>query len=228
MKIATLMQTALAAALLLLALPMAPAASAAAPAADDVQATAPPEPQATTADSVPATPSDSAAPLGEDETYSADEIIQKASGFFGATTEAVAKVVERVFSVFGRPNAYIAGGEGSGAFFVGLRYGEGNLYMKNDADHPTKIYWSGPSVGFDFGGNVSKSFTLVYNLRNPEEMYERFPGVEGSAYFVGGIGVNYQQSGHVVLAPIRTGVGMRTGINGGYLSYAKERNWLPF
>lgn len=215
------MHTAFAVALLLLALPAAPAASAASPAAtSDVQATAPSDSQTT--------PLDSAPPRSEDETYSADEIVQKAAGFFGATTEAVAKAVERVFSRYGRPNAYIAGGEGSGAFFVGLRYGEGELYMKSSGDRPTKVYWQGPSIGFDFGANASKNFTLVYNLPNPEAIYERFPGLEGSAYFVAGIGVNYQQSGRVILAPLRTGVGLRAGVNGGYLSYAKERNWIPF
>jgi hypothetical protein len=216
MKITLFMHTAFAAALLLLALPAAPAASA----ASDVQATPPSVSQST--------PTDSAPPRSEDETYSADEIVQKAAGFFGATTEAVAKAVERVFSRYGRPNAYIAGGEGSGAFFVGLRYGEGDLYMKSNGDRPMKVYWQGPSIGFDFGANASKSFTLVYNLPNPEAIYERFPGIEGSAYFVAGIGVNYQQSGRVVLAPMRTGVGLRAGVNGGYLSYAKERNWIPF
>jgi hypothetical protein len=221
MKITYLVHTAFAVTLLLLTLSAAPAASAVSPAATpDVQATAPPDAQTT--------PSDSAPPRGENETYSADEIVQKAAGFFGATTEAVAKAVERVFSRYGQPNAYIAGEEGSGAFFVGLRYGDGDLYMKNNGDRPTKVYWQGPSIGFDFGANASKSFTLVYNLPNPEAIYERFPGIEGSAYFVAGIGVNYQQSGRVVLAPMRTGVGLRAGVNGGYLSYAKERNWIPF
>ena len=221
MKITSLTHTAFAVALLLLALPAAPAASAASPAAtSDVQATAPSDSQTS--------PLDSAPPRSEDETYSADEIVQKAAGFFGTTTEAVAKAVERVFSRYGQPNAYIAGGEGSGAFFVGLRYGEGDLYMKSSGDRPMKVYWQGPSIGFDFGANASKSFTLVYNLPNPEAIYERFPGLEGSAYFVAGIGVNYQQSGRVVLAPMRTGVGLRAGVNGGYLSYAKERNWIPF
>ena len=229
MKIATLMRTALAAAFLVLAFPIAPAASAASPAATgDVQATAPADSQPAPPADLQATPSDNAAPRGENDTYSPDEIVQKAAGFFGATTEAVAKAVERVFSLLGRPNAYIVGGEGSGAFFVGLRYGEGELYMKSNGDHPTKVYWQGPSIGFDFGANASKTFTLVYNLPDPEAIYERFAGVEGSAYFVAGIGVNYQQSGHVVLAPMRTGVGLRSGVSGGYLSYAKERNWLPF
>ncbi|HMI96880.1 MAG TPA: DUF1134 domain-containing protein [Micropepsaceae bacterium] len=220
MKITSFIHTAFAVALLLLALPGAPAASAASPA---VTSDVPPPP----ADSQ-TTPPDSAPPRSEDETYSADEIVQKAAGFFGATTEAVAKAVERIFSRYGRPNAYIAGGEGSGAFFVGLRYGEGDLYMKSNNDRPVKVYWQGPSIGFDFGANASKTFTLVYNLPSPEAIYERFPGIEGSAYFVAGIGVNYQQSGRVVLAPMRTGVGLRAGVNGGYLSYAKQRNWIPF
>ena len=234
MKIAssmhTAMHTALVAALLLLALPVAPVASAESPAATgDGPAAAPPPESQTAPPPVSQTPSaDSAAPHSEDLTYSVDEIVQKAAGFFGATTEAVAKAVELVFSRFGRPNAYIAGGEGSGAFFVGLRYGQGNLFMKTNGDHPTKVYWQGPSIGFDFGANASKTFTLVYNLPDAEAIYERFPGIEGSAYFVAGIGLNYQQSGHVVLAPMRTGVGLRSGVNGGYLSYAKERNWLPF
>jgi hypothetical protein len=160
-------------------------------------------------------------------TYSPDEIVKAGSDFFGVTTEAMAKAVERVFSKYGRPNAYIAGSEGSGAIVVGLRYGEGNLYMK-DQGAPTKVYWQGPSVGFDFGANASKAFTLVYNLPNPDAIFERYPGVEGSAYFIAGIGVNYQQNGRVVLAPMRTGVGLRAAANIGYLSYSRERNWIPF
>src|SRR4051812_23926308 len=147
MKIAPLMHTALAAALLLLAFPITPATSATSPAAaDDIPATTPPDSQAT--------PPDTAPPHSVDETYSVDEIVEKAAGFFGATTEVIAKTVEGVFSRFGRPNAYIAGGEGSGAFFVGLRYGQGELYMKSSGDHPTKVYWQGPSIGWDFGANA--------------------------------------------------------------------------
>src|SRR5258706_15017625 len=221
MKITSVVHTAFALALLLLALPAVPAALAAPAAATaDVQVAPPSGSQTIRTDSAP--------PRSEDETYSAEEIVQKAAGFFGATTEAVAKAVERIFSRYGRPNAYIAGQEGSGAFFVGLRYGEGDLYMKSATDRATKVYWQGPSIGFDFGANASKTFTLVYNLPNPEAIYERFPGIEGSAYFIAGIGVNYQQSGRVVLAPMRTGVGPRAGVNAGYLCYAKERNWIAF
>lgn len=162
-----------------------------------------------------------------DDTYTADDIIQKGADFFGVTTEAMAKAVETVLARYGRPNAYIAGSEGSGAVIIGLRYGEGDLYMKTSSA-PVKVYWQGPSVGFDYGANASKVFTLIYNLPNPEAIFERFPGVEGSAYFVAGIGVNYQQNGRIILAPMRTGVGVRAGVNAGYLSYSKERNWIPF
>ena len=163
----------------------------------------------------------------DDGTYSPEEIAKSGADFLGVTTEAMAKAVERVFSKYGRPNAYIAGNEGSGAFIVGLRYGEGNLYMKTQTG-AEKVYWQGPSAGFDVGGNASKVFTLVYNLPNPDAIYQRFPGVEGSAYFVAGIGVNYQQNGRVILAPMRNGIGWRLGANIGYLSYSKERNWVPF
>jgi hypothetical protein len=163
----------------------------------------------------------------QDQTYTPQEIAKKGADFFGVTTEAMAKAMERVFAQYGRPNAYIAGSEGSGAFIVGLRYGEGELYMKQSAA-PVKVYWQGPSVGFDAGANASKVFTLVYNLRKPDEIFTRYPGVEGSAYLVAGIGVNYQQSGRVILAPMRTGVGLRAGVDAGYLSYSRERNWIPF
>lgn len=163
----------------------------------------------------------------QDQTYTPDEIVQKGADFFGVTTESMAKALERVFAKYGRPDGYIAGSEGSGAFIVGLRYGEGELYMKARGT-PVKVYWQGPSVGFDYGANASKVFTLVYNLRDPDKLFTRFPGVEGSAYLVAGIGINYQQSGRVILAPMRTGVGLRAGVDAGYLSYSRERNWIPF
>ena len=163
----------------------------------------------------------------DSDTYSPDEIVKAGSDFFGVTTEAMAKAVERVFSKYGRPNAYIAGSEGGGAFVVGLRYGEGNLYMKGQGA-PLKVYWTGPTAGFDAGANASRAFTLVYNLPNPDAIFERFPGAEGTAYVVAGISVNYQQNGRVILAPMRTGVGLRLGANIGYLSYSRERNWIPF
>lgn len=166
------------------------------------------------------------AALAQGDEYERGEIVDAASGFFGMTTEAVAQVVERIFADLGRPNAYIEGEEASGAIGVGLRYGDG--YLKRKRFRPAKVFWQGPSIGFDVGANASKCFTLVYNLRKTEDIYQRFPGVEGSYYFIAGIGVNYQRSGRISLAPMRTGVGLRAGVNAGYLSYSKERSWLPF
>jgi len=161
-----------------------------------------------------------------DNTYTAEEIVKAATGFFGQTTEGLATAVEKAFQDLGQPNGYIAGEEASGAFFFGLRYGRGNLNRKTAA--PRKIYWRGPSIGWDIGGNVSKVFTLVYKLKSDDQLFQRFPGVDGSFYFVAGVGMNYQQRGDVVLAPIRTGVGLRAGANIGYLHYAQEEGWSPF
>jgi hypothetical protein len=161
-----------------------------------------------------------------DDTYSAEEITAKAKGFFGDTTEGLAKAIEKVFADHGRPNAYILGEEVSGAIGVGLRYGEGTLNRKTAKSR--KVYWQGPSIGWDLGGNASKVFTLIYHLKKTDDIFQRYPGVDGSFYFVAGVGVNYQQSGDVILAPIRTGVGLRAGANIGYLHYNKEHSWLPF
>lgn len=165
-------------------------------------------------------------PAFADDTYSKSEIVNKVAGFFGVAAKTAAEIVEHIFADLGRPNAYITGDEGSGAIGVGLRYGKGTMYRKNYKNQ--RVYWQGPSVGFDVGGNASRCFTLVYQIRRQEEIYQRFPGVEGSAYFIGGLGVNYQRSGRISLAPIRAGVGFRTGVNIGYLSYTRERDILPF
>ncbi len=157
--------------------------------------------------------------------YEEGEIVGLVSDFFQMTTKDAGKAVESVFSRFGKPNAYIEGEEGSGAFVVGLRYGKGQLFQKGR--EPITVYWQGPSVGFDFGGNASKNFTLVYNLDNQDQIFRRYPGLEGTFYFVAGIGVNYQQNGNIVLAPMRTGLGLRAGVNAGYLAYSREREWLP-
>jgi hypothetical protein len=162
----------------------------------------------------------------DDDTYEENEIVNAVADFFGVTSEAAAKVVEKIFGDLGKPNAYITGEEVSGAVAVGLRYGDGRLYRKGQGS--VKVYWQGPSIGFDIGANASKCFTLVYNLGRTEEIYQRFPGVEGTYYFIAGIGVNYQRSGRISLAPMRTGVGVRAGVNAGYLSYSRERSWLPF
>lgn len=160
------------------------------------------------------------------QTYTQDETMAAAKNFFGGTTEGLAKAVEKVFSDNGRPNAYIVGQEGSGAVILGLRYGEGTLYYKGGGS--MKVYWQGPSVGWDFGGNASKVFTLVYNLHWTRDLFQRFPGVDGSLYLVAGVGLNYQRANNITLAPIRTGVGLRAGANVGYLSYTEKKTWIPF
>ena len=165
-------------------------------------------------------------PAFADETYSKSEIVNKVAGFFGVAAQTAAEIVEHIFADLGRPNAYITGEEGSGAIGVGLRYGKGYMHRKNYKNQ--LVYWQGPSIGFDIGGNASKCFTLVYQIRRQSEIYQRFPGVEGSAYFIGGLGVNYQRSGRISLAPIRAGVGFRTGVNVGYLSYTEDRDIHPF
>jgi hypothetical protein len=159
------------------------------------------------------------------EAYTADELARNVSDFFGVTAENAGALVEKLFHENGRPTAYIAGEEGSGAFFFGLRYGKGVMYMK---DRPrTRVFWQGPTGGFDFGGNASRTFTLCYNLQYPDAVYRRFPGVEGSAYFIGGLGVNYQRADGITLAPIRAGVGFRLGASLGYLAYSRQRNIVP-
>ncbi len=162
----------------------------------------------------------------EDKTFSPSEIKEAAEGFFGSTTAGLAEIIERVFSDLGRPTAYITGEEISGAFVVGLRYGKGELNIKSGGT--SKIFWQGPSIGFDVGGNASKTFVLVYGLNDQEAIYRRYPGIEGTFYYVAGLGVNYQGDGDIMLAPIRTGVGLRAGANIGYLHYNDEHSWLPF
>jgi hypothetical protein len=162
----------------------------------------------------------------EKNTYDEKSIVDVTSDFLGAGSGAVAKVVEKVFSDLGRPNGYILGSEGSGAIGVGLRYGDGNLQHKIEGEQ--RVFWTGPSIGFDIGGNASRVVILVYDLYDTEDLFHRYPAVEGSFYWIGGIGVNYNQRGHVILAPIRVGVGLRAGVNIGYLSYSKTRKWIPF
>ena len=160
------------------------------------------------------------------QTFSQDEIVNSVSDFLGVTAESAGAAVERIFAKNGRPTGYIAGTEGSGAFGIGARYGKGLLYMKNR--EPVEVFWQGPSIGFDTGGNASRVFTLCYNLDDPNQIYQRFPGVEGTAYFIAGVGVNYQQADGITLAPMRAGVGFRLGANVGYLAYTRKRNYIPF
>jgi hypothetical protein len=160
------------------------------------------------------------------DTYEQDSVIKDATEFFDNSTEGLAKVIEKAFKDYGRPNAYIKGEEAGGALVIGLRYGNGKLVMKNGESHP--VYWSGPSIGFDYGGNAAKVFVLVYHLRNSAQLFERFPAVDGSLYFVGGAGINYQQRDDVILAPIRLGVGWRAGASIGYMHYTKTKTYNPF
>ena len=162
----------------------------------------------------------------KEDTYDEDSILKAATDFFGSTTEGLAKVIEKAFKEQGRPNAYIKGEEAGAAVTVGLRYGDGQLIMKNGGG--ARVYWAGPSIGFDFGANASKVFTLCYHLPNPGAIYQRFPGVEGSLYYIGGAGINYQRLNGITLAPIRLGVGLRTGASVGYIHYRREKSYNPF
>ncbi len=162
----------------------------------------------------------------DDATYDEDSVLKAATEFFGQTTEGLAKVIEKAFKEQGRPNAYIKGQEAGAAITVGLRYGEGELRMKGGG--ASKVFWAGPSIGFDLGANASKVFTLVYKLPKASAIYQRFPGVDGSLYYIGGAGINYQRLNGITLAPIRLGVGLRAGASVGYIHYRREKSINPF
>jgi hypothetical protein len=158
--------------------------------------------------------------------YERNEIVDAGHQFFGSVSQGLANVIEYAFQRQGRPNGYILGEDAGGAFVAGLRYGEGKLFTKDAGQH--KVYWQGPSLGYDFGAEGSKTMVLVYNLRDPREVYHRFGGVQGSAYLVGGVSIQFQKYGDVILAPIRSGVGLRLGANVGYLKYTRTPTWNPF
>jgi hypothetical protein len=159
-------------------------------------------------------------------TYGDDDVLDAAEGVFGKGAKGLAGIIEKTLKNQGRPNAYIAGREASGAFVVGLRYGSGTLSHKVAGTQ--KIYWTGPSVGFDVGGDATKVFVLVYNLYDTEDLYKRFPSGEGRLYFVGGFSATYLRRGNVVLIPIRLGVGWRAGVNAGYMKFTHKSKWMPF
>jgi hypothetical protein len=158
--------------------------------------------------------------------YEQGEIASKGRSFFGSISQGLASAIEYTFQKAGRPNGYILGEDGGGAFFAGLRYGEGKLFTKDAGDH--KVFWQGPSIGYDVGGEGSKTMVLVYNMSDPSDIYRRFGGVEGSAYVVGGVSVQFQKHDDVTLAVIRSGVGLRLGANVGYLKYTRSPTWNPF
>ena len=160
------------------------------------------------------------------DTFSRDDVLGAAEGVFGKGAQGLAGIIERTLKDQGRPNAYIAGREASGAFVVGLRYGSGMLTHRIEGQQP--IYWTGPSVGFDVGGDAAKVFVLVYNLYDTADVYHRFPGGEGRLYAVGGFGATYLRRGNVVLIPIRLGVGWRAGVNVGYMKFSHRSKLLPF
>ena len=158
--------------------------------------------------------------------FSSGEIIDNGHRFFGSISRGLAGAVEWATSHFGRPNAYILGQEASGAFFGGLRYGEGKMYTRNAGDQ--RVYWQGPSLGFDAGGDGDRTMMLVYNLPALQSIFQRFGGLDGSAYFVGGFGVTALAAQNIIVVPIRSGVGARLGVNVNYLKFTAQSTWNPF
>ena len=159
-------------------------------------------------------------------TYGPDELVGAGHKFFGNVSRGLASVIERAVSQWGLPNGYVLGEEGSGAFVAGLRYGEGTLYTKNAGD--LRVYWQGPSVGFDWGGDGARTMMLVYSLPATNAIYQRFVGVDGSAYIIGGFGMTALTANNIVLVPIRSGIGLRLGANIGYLKFTPRATWNPF
>ncbi|WFL78217.1 DUF1134 domain-containing protein [Altererythrobacter arenosus] len=162
----------------------------------------------------------------DSKTYAEDDLIGAAEGVFGKGAEGLARMIEKMLADQGEPNAYIVGREAGGAFVVGARYGSGTLHHKVEGER--KVYWTGPSIGFDAGANAANTFVLVYNLYDSEELFERYPAGEGQLYVVGGLNASYMRKGNVVLIPIRMGAGLRLGVNAGYMKFSKKQRWLPF
>ncbi len=193
--------------------PSAPATIAAEP------VTAEASPQADPADPAATPPADPA-------TYQKDDLVGEAEKVFGKGAAGLGGLIEDLLRKQGQPNAYITGREGGGAFIVGLRYGSGVLHHKIEGER--NVYWTGPSVGLDAGANAGSTFVLVYNLYNTEDIFKRYGAGEGQAYLVGGFNVSYLRRGDVVLIPIRMGVGLRLGVNAGYMKFSRKQNWFPF
>jgi hypothetical protein len=158
--------------------------------------------------------------------FSAGEVIDAGHHFFGGVSRGLASIIEKAGSRWGQPNGYILGEEAGGAFVGGLRYGDGTLYTKNAGD--VRVYWQGPTLGFDAGADGARTMMLVYNLPRTEAIFERFGGIAGSAYFIGGLGMTALTSNDIVVVPIRSGVGLRLGANLGYLKFTPQPTWNPF
>ena len=165
-------------------------------------------------------------PPQQGDTFKPGELVREGHRFFGTVSRGLAQIVETAVSHWGQPNGYVLGQEGGGAFVVGLRYGDGKLYTKNAGDR--RVFWEGPSAGFDAGGEGARTMMLVYNLPATEAIYQRFAGIDGSAYFVGGFGMTALASGNIIVVPIRSGVGLRLGANIGYLKFTPRATWNPF
>ncbi len=178
--------------------------------------------------SVPSTAEEARADATLDaaDTYRREDLIAAGEGVFGKGAAGFAGIIEKILAGRGRPNAYIAGREAAGAFVVGLRYGSGVMTHKIEGQLP--VYWTGPSIGFDVGGDANKVFVLVYNLYDTEDLFHRFPAAEGRLYLVGGFAATYLRWGNVVLIPVRLGVGYRAGVNIGYMNFSHKAKWLPF
>ena len=161
-----------------------------------------------------------------DQRYSSNELVNAGHQFFGTISQGLAGVIERAVSQWGQPNGYILGEEAGGAFVGGLRYGDGTLYTKNAGD--LRVFWQGPSIGLDWGGDGARTMMLVYNLPRTDAVYQRFAGVAGSAYFIGGFGMTALTADNIVVVPIRSGVGLRLGANIGYLKFTPSATWNPF
>ncbi|WP_380871359.1 hypothetical protein ACFB49_24320 [Sphingomonas sp. DBB INV C78] len=174
----------------------------------------------------PAPAANAVAPQAQNATYQENDVLSAAEGVFGKGAEGLAKMIEGILKDQGEPNGYIVGREAGGAFAVGVRYGSGTMFHKVEGQRP--VYWTGPSLGFDIGANGSKTFVLVYNLYDSQELYRRYPAVEGTAYVIGGFNASYLRRGDVVLIPIRLGVGWRLGANVGYMSFSEKSKILPF
>ena len=197
----------------------APIAPTAAPAAETQPAGTQPLPAASPAE---VAARDSAA----GGTYEQGDVIGAAEGVFGKGAAGLAGLIEKIFKEQGRPNAYIAGHEAGGAVAVGVRYGSGTMFHKIEGQRP--VFWTGPSIGFDLGANAAKTFVLVYNLDDSQELYHRFPAAEGNVYVIGGFTASYLRRGNIVVIPIRLGVGVRLGANLGYMKFREKGSWLPF
>lgn len=206
------------------------AAQAAPSAAPSPAASPAPDAAATTAatDAAPPTsPTDAAAQAAAtSKTYQKDDLVGAAEGVFGKGAAGLAGMIEDVLRKQGEPNAYIVGREGGGALILGVRYGSGTLHHKVEGTRP--VYWTGPSLGLDLGASAANTFVLVYNLYDTEEIFNRFAAGEGQAYIVGGFNVSYLRRDDVVLIPVRMGVGLRLGLNAGYMKFSKKQKLSPF